>query len=290
MKYTIWAFLLTICFCECKSQDLLPFQDGSLWGFKAKDGTVKIAPQFQYALRFKFGIGIVAKNDSLGAIDSNNNMLIPFRYQFLEPLDSTEFLFGFRTKYFGEYRMGVLSSEGTIKVPAAYSFIMKRYNQYTVVRSEATIIDKSPGGDTRSIKNYYGLLDQSGKEVIPCTYDYLDWVNDSLLVLTRGNESSHQALFNTQGKQLTGFEYLVFGRLIEGVMKARIDDKYGFVYPDGNVAIPVQFDYCEEFKKGYAMIKKNETWGAIDKKGIIVIEPTFSHEEVERVLKEKYDW
>ena len=159
MKYTIWAFLLTICFCECKSQDLLPFQD---------------------ALRFKFGIGIVAKNDSLGAIDSNNNMLIPFRYQFLEPLDSTEFLFGFRTKYFGEYRMGVLSSEGTIKVPAAYSFIMKRYNQYTVVRSEATIIDKSPGGDTRSIKNYYGLLDQSGKEVIPCTYDYLDWVNEEV--------------------------------------------------------------------------------------------------------------
>ena len=288
MKYTIWVLLLTISFCECKSQDLLPFQDGSLWGFKDKEGTIIINPQFQYALRFKYGIGVVAKNDSLGAIDKNNNTLIPFRYQFLEPLDSTEFLFGFRTKYFGEYRMGVLASNGTIKIPAAYSFISKRYGRYTVVRHEATILDKSPSGDTRSIKSYYGLFDQNGKEVIPCDYDYIDWVNESLLVLTRGNESSHQALFNSQGEQLTSFEYLVFGKLIEGVMKARIDDKFGFVYPNGKVAVPIQYDYCEDFDNGYAMIRHQDTWGAIDKKGSVVIKPIFSQKQIEKILKEKY--
>ncbi len=288
MRRNIWVLLLTICFCECKSQDLLPFQDGSLWGFKDKEGTVIIPPQFQYALRFKYGIGVVAKNDSLGAIDNNNNTLIPFQYQFLDPLDSTEFLFGFRTKYFGEYRMGVLASNGAIKIPAAYSFINKRYGRYMVVRHEETIIHKSPSGDTRSIKSFYGLFDQNGKEVIPCKYDYLDWVNEGLLILTKGNETSHQALFNSQGKQLTGFEYMVFGKLIEGVMKARIDNKFGFVYPTGQVAIPIQFDYCEDFSKGYAMIKQKDTWGAINKKGDAVIEPVFSQKEVEKKLKEKY--
>ncbi|MEJ7672768.1 MAG: WG repeat-containing protein [Chitinophagaceae bacterium] len=80
---------------------------------------------------------------------------------------------------------------------------------------------KNSFGDVRSVKFYYGLFDINGKVLIPCKYDYLSWVNDSLLVLTTGGLGTNQALFNKKGKQLTGFEYMVFGKFLEGSCKSK---------------------------------------------------------------------
>ena len=81
---------------------------------------------------------------------------------------------------------------------------------------------------------------------------------------------------------------MVFGKFIEGIAKARIDDKFGFIYPTGKVAISIQFDYCEDFDRGYAIIKQQNNWGAIDKKSSIIIEPEFTYHKVSATLKEKY--
>ncbi len=81
---------------------------------------------------------------------------------------------------------------------------------------------------------------------------------------------------------------MVFGKFIEGIAKARIGNKFGFIYPTGKIAIPVEFDYCEEFSNGYALIKQQEKWGAINKEGKIVVEPKLGPEEVKTILREKY--
>jgi hypothetical protein len=82
---------------------------------------------------------------------------------------------------------------------------------------------------------------------------------------------------------------MVFGKFIEGIAKARIGNKFGFIYPTGKIAIPVEFDYCEEFSNGYAFIKQQDKWGAINKDGKIIIEPKFGYEEVKTSLKERAD-
>jgi hypothetical protein len=249
---------------------------------------IKIEPQYQYASRFIYEMAIVAKNGSLGAIDQNNKQVVSFRYQFLQPLNTSELLFGYRTKYFGEYTMGVITRDEKVIIPAEYSYIIKRQDTYIVTTKQDSIIEKSPTGDVRSVRSFHGLLDSNGKALIPCKYEYLDWMNDSLIVLSKRVQGTNQALFNKRGEQLTGFEYMVFGKLTEGVAKARIGNKFGFIYPNGKVAIPIQFDYCEDFSNGYALIKEKDNWGAINKEGTIIIEPKLEYQEVKAILKEKF--
>jgi hypothetical protein len=295
MKYIISTLLFSLVFLDCYSQDLVPFRVDTLWGYKDKQGAVKIEPQFQYATKFMGNVAIVAKNEKLGAIDKNNNQIVPFRYEYLRPLDTAEFLFGYSTKYFGEHVMGVMTKYEKVKIPAEYSYISKYNNTYKVTRNKDSIIGKSGIGDVRSVSSTDGLFDSSGKVLLPCKYVRIEWANDSVLVvdssyLTADKKfiRTNSALFNSKGEQLTGFDYMVFGKFIDGIAKARIGDKFGFIYPTGKIATPIQFDYCEEFSNGYAFIKQKDKWGAINKEGKIVIEPKFDYEEVKATLKEKY--
>jgi hypothetical protein len=134
----------------------------------------------------------------------------------------------------------------------------------------------------------HGLLDINGKVLIPCKYDYLDWLNDSLIVLTTGGKGTTQALFNKRGQQLTGFDYKVIDNFYEGLAKVRIGDKFGFLYPNGKIAVPIKFELCEVFKNGYALILEKGKWGALDKQGKIIIKTNYTYDEVQKKLTEKY--
>ena len=294
MKHITCIIISFLTFLNCKSQDLLPFRVDTLWGYKDKQGVIKIQPQFQYASKFKIDIAVVAKNEKFGAIDKSNNLIIPFHYEYLRQLDTAEFLFGYRAKYFGEYIMGVLTKDEKIKIPAAYSHISKYRNTYTVTKNYDSIIGKSSIGDVRSVARKYGLFDNDGKLLVPCKFNSISWLNDtlimvdSLLLSVDGKYlTPNYALFNINGKQLTEFKYMVFGKFTEGVAKARIDNKFGFIFPNGKVAIPIKFDYCEDFKNGYALIKQGDNWGAINKKGKIKIKSTKQFQEVEAAIKKK---
>ena len=295
MKHIISTLLFTLTLFHCQSQDLLPFRVDSLWGYKDKQGGVQIEPQFQYATKFMGNVAIVAKNEKLGAIDKKNNQIIPFHYEFLRPLDTAEFLFGYRAKYFGEHIMGVMTQDEKVKIPAEYSYISKYRNTYTVTKNYDSRIGKSGIGEVRSVASKYGLFNSDGKLLIPCKFNSISWLNDTLIMVDSALLSAdgkfltpNYALFNINGKQLTEFKYMVFGKFAEGVAKARIDNKFGFIFPNGKVAIPIEFDYCEDFSNGYALIKQKDKWGAINKNGKIVIQPTFDYKEVKAALEEKY--
>ncbi len=295
MKYTISTLLFSLLLFNCYSQDFVPFRVDTLWGYKDRQGMVKIEPQFQYATKFMSNIAVVAKNGRLGAIDSNNIQIVHFRYEFLRPLDTAEFLFGYRAKHYGEHIMGVMTKNEKVKIPAEYSYVSKYRNTYTVTKNYDSIIEKNSEGAVRSVSSTYGLYDINGKVLIPCRYHRISWATENVLVVdsaftTDGGKytSTHSALFTNKGKQLTGFDYLVFGKFTDGMAKARIGSKFGFIYSSGKIAIPIEFDYCEDFNNGYAIIKHQDKWGAINKKGKVVIEPKFGYEEVKTTLTEKY--
>jgi hypothetical protein len=285
VKHLFCILLATTIFFDSQSQNLIPFRKNKLWGYKDENGNVKITPQYQYGNKFILGIAVVASNDSVGAIDTNNNIIIPFKYHYLRLIDTSEFLFGYKAHYFGDYHLGVMTKDQKVKIAPEYDGISKRKGCYIVNKKEDSVMRKDPDGDIFTSKFFYGLVGNDGKVLIPCIYSYMSWKNDSLLVASKGET---QALFNKKGEQLTGFEYRVFGDFIEGLAKARIGDKFGFIYPGGRVAIPVRFDYCEDFNNGYAIIKDKENWGAINKEGKIIIEPIYQYDKVKSILKEKY--
>lgn len=296
MKY-IYTLLTTFIFIHCTAQNLVPFHTDTLWGYRTREGVVKIEPQYRYASKFWNGIALVVKNEKAGVIDSNNTLIMPFHYEFLQPLDSAEFLFGYRAKYFGEHIMGVITRDGKIKIPAEYSYITKYKGVYNVMIRKDSVLEKSAIGDVRSMRQLHGLMDSNGKLLIACKYDYINWLNDTLLVLDISHPTpdglfreTTSALFNKRGEQLTTFDFKVIGKFENGVSSVRIGDKWGYIYPSGKVAIPIQYDGYGDYNKGYAIMQQDKKWGVFDSTGKIVIEPTLEYQEVKNILKEKYGW
>lgn len=288
MKPAVVTLFTLFFFFQCRSQDLYPFKDGYLYGYRDIKGEVKIEPQFQYATEFSWGIAVVVKYGWAGAIDKNNQVVVPFRFQFLEVLDSLDLFYGFRGKKMGEHIVGVIGWDGRIKVPAEYNSIRKYNNTYTVTKDADSIIRKEEFG---AIVNSHGLYDSEGKVLIPCKYDDLAWVSESLIAVdsaylpdSASSLQKRSALFNKSGQMLSKFEYRLIGKFKDGIAIAR-KDKYGFIDSNGDIVIPMQFDYCEQFSHGYALVMQKGKWGAIDRNGKIIVQPNFDHDRVNSILK-----
>lgn len=285
MKYNIFIFL----FFAPKfifAQDLKPFIKDSLFGYKDLNNKIVIVPQFQYASKFYAGYAVVAKNKKFGVINPKNKILIDYKYEFLKPLDSMEVVYGNRAEYFGEFFMGVLTLEGKIKTPNIYSFIQKTNNRYVVQIDKSEIISNDGYGALRTIKSVYGLLDLNGKELIPCIYGYIRWKTPELLEISKDLNGNH-ALFTKDGVQLTNFDFMVFGDFENGIAKARIENKFGFIDEHGKIVIPIKYDYCNDFENGISIVKLNEKFGAINEKGEEIIKPFYSFETVKEKISKK---
>jgi len=267
-----------------KSQELVSFSQDTLWGYKDKMNNIVIKPQYQFSRKFINNYAVVFKNDSAGVIDKQNNIIIPFKYNNIEHLGDNRFMFGYRTKYFGEYNMGVIDTNRKIIIPAKFYYIEKNKAFYKVTKNINRILQENDSGDLRSVKSLYGLFDFNGKEIIPCNYDQLILLNDNLIVLEKDNL---QALFNYKGRALTDFIYTVFGDFHDGLAKTRKGNKYGFIDKFGKIVIPIKYDYCNEFNNGLSIVTLNKKWFAIDTYGKTIVKEKNTYEEVKKVINNR---
>lgn len=53
------------------------------------------------------------------------------------------------------------------------------------------------------------------------------------------------------------------------------ENKWGYMDPEGNMAIPASFDHTADFSEGLAPVRLGKKWGYIDRKGRFVIQPQF---------------
>ncbi len=264
-----------------KSQELAVFNQDTLWGYKDRMDNIIIKPQYQFAKKFVDNYAVVYKNDSAGIIDKKNNVIIPFIYNLIQYIENDHFLFGYHTKYFGEYNMGIIDKNLKIIIPGSFYYIQKNKNLYKVTKNVDTILKSNDSGDLRSVKSLYGLFNLDGKEIIPCIYDQISYLNENLIVVEKNNLF---ALFNYNGIQITDFIYMVFGDFHDGLAKARIGNKFGFINELGEIVIPIKYDYCEEFINGLSVVTINKKWLVINTKGKVVIQPNDSYEEVTKHL------
>lgn len=98
----------------------------------------------------------------------------------------------------------------------------------------------------------YGLLDSSGKEIIPVTYDYVSAVSNGMIIVAQNidNDSS------TGTNQVAGHRGL---------------DKFGVIDVKGDEIVPLKYEYIDEFYDGMAMVKSGNQIGFINTTGKEVI-------------------
>ncbi len=225
MKIKLFFVLVVLQFSYLFSQELMKFEENGKFGLKDKSGNIIFKPDYIYISEFRENKARIVKNiDSVGIIDNLGKILVPIKYEFLNVLDSTEYLFGKRDKYFGEYKMGVLDEKGNIKIPMKYDFIQK-INGYIVTLYKDSIVGEMYGSDIREVTSYYGFYDINGKLILEPKFEYISQINDNLVKVSNDNQ---YALYHVNGNLIFNFSDDYYYRSKENRVKFKRNKKLGF--------------------------------------------------------------
>lgn len=119
----------------------------------------------------------------------------------------------------------------------------------------------------------YGCIDRNGNMVIPCMYDWCSApIYDVIYVKLNGME----ACFTKDGEECIPMIYdhidLFYPENNGLALVISTDERYGFIRRNGDVVIPISYDYCETFfTDGLVRAQVGEKWGYLNHKGDEVI-------------------
>lgn len=124
-------------------------------------------------------------------------------------------------------------------------------------------------------KKDWGYINQKGDFVIQPQYRTCYGFSDNGLAVVNVNKK--YAFINTKNEQIKidvkNFKlYSVFGFGLQGysdgMVAVKVGDNWGYLDTSGKLAIELKYDKATAFDKGYAIVKKADTYYIIDKKGV----------------------
>ena len=158
-----------------------------------------------------------------------------------------------------EVRFGLVDAKGEV----LYPFTLSTHDNF-----ENGLARVSKG------KNYdqWGLLDASGKEIVPCENDYIFPFSEGLA--TFKDKDGKYGFYDKKGAVALdlGKEYDELEYFSDGLCAVKKNGKYGYIDKKGKLVIPCKFDEVDIFIRGLARIYKtdklgNRRIGLINKKG-----------------------
>lgn len=257
------------------------------YGIANLDG--KVIVPIQYNQIDITGIYLYAQNEqettvynndgTIADIDSNTSILNTSNEQYKIKINNTN-----GTKY------GVINQEGTTLIEDKYNYIEYLYDTYFIV----------------SIENgKLGILDDKGATKIELNHDSLQKIQDTNLVQATLSENKTTQIysqnmekicelqnasievkndyikiyneteikyFNKDGKELKNTEVFSDNKLFVKME----NNQYGFVDKNGTLVVDYKYDKAYEFNEyGFAAIRKNGKWGAINEEGQEVVAPIY---------------
>ena len=257
-------------------------KDGK-WG--VIDTTGKIIASFKdWFGYFNDGLASVQKDGKWGFIDKTGNTVIPFIYD--DDQDSWRYFFekgvSFAKK---DGKWGLIDKTGKILAPFIYDNFYG-FNWDGLDGGLAQVLKYPKNTDNAyAISLYhnikYGFIDRTGKEVIPCIYDYVPFINlyfseDMAVVgeyfqwnggtlgsaeyrfgyIDKKNNLVIPYIYHNAGPFNEGFA--IVGEISErsGMHYGPIAYKFGLIDKTGKEILPMVYDSITNFKDGIAVAQK----------------------------------
>lgn len=225
------------------------------WGIM--DKSYKITVPAKYDAEFWFGKGLAAVKiaGKTGYIDSKGNLVIPARYDNANQFDN----WGHAVVKTGT-KEGVIDTKGNTVVPIKYTSVHSEQNGFFTVEENEKI----------------GLLNRTGKQVLPCTYSYPVFSFDKQsMPVYRQDEMGKYGFMDTTGKMIIEPQYdgaMSFFRGMGMVQKGR---RYFYVNTK-NEAVTPDYDFVSTHCLGdtnYIIFKRAQAWGVagLDGKDLFVL-------------------
>lgn len=236
---------------------LLPYLDGTLWGYKNVKGQVVIEPTFLRALEF------LKEGSAFAGVEHSGELLYGLLARdgswIKEPVwsDVRPFSEGLAAVEF-DGKWGYVDAAGNAVIPCAYREAGDFYCGRAFVRPGSTFGYVDPDGDMAIADQFdaagdfgsdMAFVEQGGKRYI------IDKVGEKIATLGResgGSYSEGYAVINTG------------------------EGNYVFYNTDRKRAFSASYEDEGRFSDGYAAVKAGGVWGYIDTHGIMVISPRYT--------------
>lgn len=195
----------------------------------------------------------------------------------------------------GKDKYGIADGKGNAITPAKYDWIDQRYSEgfIMVYISELKTVDNSrlafaPAKTGYYWAHHYGFLDDKGKELVPCKYDYAKQFNHGIAQVSLNNKWGY---VNSQGREITPIKYDeiyersfadadAFVRVYQ--VSENSQKKYGLLATSGKELTPPVYEEIKPFYEGMAVMIKNNMMGALNMEGKEVAAARYSKSGVEK--------
>lgn len=241
----------------------------SKYGYINKSGQEIVSCKYDYAEDFENGLAKVGlyngtdeDGDSLylyGLINTNGKEIVSCEYDNIEILSENNAIGVEKNN-----QVSLMDMNGRVIVKTKYNRI------YGEVRNSDLIEVEDNDGN-------YGCINIKGDEIIPCKYLYsMEYIeNKELMLVTVHNADSSSfedhGLVDLNGNEVIPPQedfWVDKTYKTSDILPVKLNGKYGYMDCQGNVVIPIEYDYASEFgKNGLAIVTKDGNSYIIDKSG-----------------------
>ncbi len=302
------------------------YRQGSVyrWGYVDDTGAVVIEPAFLSAGTFRDGVAFAQIPDAddpkslygsrgWGTIDRSGDFVVSPRFDSVHegPVLS---------RFCVDGKWGHLDRRGEVVVEARYDAVGQLADGVArVMRSTSS--GPPPGANdqgmlviTPSFHGLMGLVDEQGREIVPCTVPapslhVTDEDSDFSDGLARYETDQGFGYWNTAGDIAIEARFADCSRFSEGRGAVQDGKRWGYIDTSGEMVIAPAFEYARPFSEGRAAVqskvsmldpksgkkRRRARWGFIDRDGTEVIPPVFKqvssfHDGLALVTTEEDDW
>jgi hypothetical protein len=195
------------------------------------------------------------KNGKYGYIDLSGNIQIPFLF------DQADDFYNDCAVVSLEEKKLLIDRKGKVITELDYMYVQSFYEGLCLVQSNTEL---------------YGFINEKGVEVIPCQFDDAYYFDNGFAEI---EIDGLKKIINRSGEICFDLEVDFISGVSDGFFLVRLDNfLYQFIGFDGKPLKSEFFEDAQLFKDGFAAVKKDGEWGAIDVEGNQVI--PFNYSEV----------
>ena len=255
------------------------------WGFIDKNGNMITDFEYTEALYFTAGLAPVRIEDKWGYINTKGEVVIDFIYDSASTFEPESKLACVKQGNL----CGAIDTEGNIVIPIKYNYINMFYEglaqagiagKYGFVDTKGNVVIDYKYDDVGRFKNglaqvrigkKYGFVDKEGNEVIPIEYDAVRDFEDDYTVARKKSDDNKYYIISKNNEIISCITCDNMGSVENGLVPIRYDEQYVFADIYGNPITDFKYDGFQTFSEGLAAILIDGKWGFINESGDVVI-------------------
>ncbi len=225
-------------------------RDGK-WGYMDETGAIRIAPEYEYAKVFRFGLGVAKRNGYYGLLGAEGP-ITEFEFDQLGELSNDRVLAAYGAQY------GYLNEKGELAIEPIYD----------------AASDFRDGLAAVCVQGQWGYVDVEGNLRIGMQYASATDFGDGLAAVWK--EGNGYLLIDRNGRIKARLSLIPGGAFSCGrMLVANGEDKLGYIDTKGKTVIEPIYDGADSFYEDLVAVQSDGAWGYIDREGNWVVEPAF---------------